>query len=102
MSKIVPMDLIKSIRGKICGHSDIYFQMRGQRICTGKICQPRDITVKPYSAEELERHNKFRSVITAIKLLTAEQKAAYLTDFQKQSKYKTLRGYIFAKEYAKL
>jgi hypothetical protein len=35
--------------------------------------------------------------------LTEEEKSAYATAFKKNSKgYKTLRGYIFAQEYAKL
>jgi hypothetical protein len=41
-------------------------------------------------------------VLTAIAALTAEEKAAYAADFKKQKEYITLRGYIFAQEYAKL
>ena len=35
-------------------------------------------------------------------LRTEEQKTAYATAFKNQSKYGTLRGYMFAQEYAKL
>jgi hypothetical protein len=41
-------------------------------------------------------------VQTAIAALTAEEKAAYEAAFKKQNTYITLRGYIFAQEYAKL
>ena len=30
MSKIIPMDLIKSMSGKVCSHSDMYFAKEGQ------------------------------------------------------------------------
>ncbi len=102
MSKIIPMDLVKFMRGKLCGHSDIYFQKRGRHICTGKLCEKRDLSAKPYSSDELSRQNKFRSAVSAVKSLTAEQKAAYAAEFQKQTKYATLRGYMMAQEYAKL
>lgn len=102
MSKIIPMDLVKFMRGKLCGHSDIYFQKRGRHICTGKLCEKRDLSANPYSPDELNRQSKFRSAVSAVKSLTAEQKAAYAAEFQKQTKYATLRGYMMAQEYAKL
>ena len=37
-----------------------------------------------------------------IEKLTEEQKTAYATAFKNQSKYGTLRGYMFAQEYAKI
>jgi hypothetical protein len=57
---------------------------------------------KPYSAEELAAQAKFAQARAAVKALTSEQKAAYATAFENQSKYGTLQGYIFAQEYAKL
>ena len=102
MAKFKPIDLIKSLSGKICSHSDTYFQKRGRTLCTGRICNPRDLEKKPYKANEIAVHNKFSQVIAAIKALTEEQKAAYKTAFDNQSKYTSLRGYMFAKEYEKL
>lgn len=97
-----PIDMVKHYRGKICMHSDTYFQKRRKALCTGKICHPRDLTKKPYSADEIAVHNKFRQAIAAVKALTSEQKAAYATAFENQTKYAYLYNYMVAQEYAKL
>ena len=99
MAKYVPIEMVKSYSGKICEHSDVYFAKKGNTLYTGKICNPR---TKPFSAEELARQTKFRQAIAAVNALTNEQKAEYATAFKNQSKYGTLRGYMFAKEYEKL
>lgn len=51
---------------------------------------------------QLDQIDKFKRTITAVAALTAEQIVAYKNDFAKQTKYPTLRGFIFSKEYAKL
>ena len=99
MAKFKPIDLIKSLSGKLCSHSDVYFAKKGKTLYTGKICNPR---TKPFSEQELARQTKFRQAIAAVNTLTEEQKATYATAFKNQSKYGTLRGYMFAKEYEKL
>ena len=99
MAKYVPIEMVKSYSGKICEHSDVYFAKKGNTLYTGKICNPR---TKPFSEQELARQAKFRQAIEAVNALTAEQKTAYATAFKNQSKYGTLRGYMFAQEYAKL
>ena len=99
MAKYEPIEMVKSYSGKICEHSDVYFAKKGKTLYTGKICNPR---TKPFSAEELARQEKFRQARAAVKALTAEQKTAYATAFKNQSKYGTLRGYMFAQEYARL
>ena len=99
MSKYVPMEMVKEYHGKICEHSDVYFAKKGKTLYTGKICNPR---TKPFSAEELARQAKFTQARAAVKALTEEQKAEYETAFQKQTKYVSLQGYMFAQEYAKL
>ena len=101
MSKFIPMDLLKSLSGKVCGHSDTYFANRKGTRYTGKICFPR---TKPFSAEELARQTKFTTITQQVATIMADptQRAAYETAFLKQSKYTTLRGYIFAQEYKKL
>jgi hypothetical protein len=91
--------MVKSYSGKICEHSDVYFAKKGNTLYTGKICNPR---TKPFSEQELARQTKFRQAIAAVNALTEEQKATYATAFKNQSKYGTLRGYMFAQEYAKL
>ena len=91
--------MVKEYHGKICEHSDVYFAKKGRTLYTGKICNPR---TKPFSAEELARQAKFTQARAAVKALTEEQKAEYETAFQKQTKYVSLQGYMFAQEYAKL
>ena len=99
MAKFKPIELIKELRGKLCSHSDIYFQRRARTLCTGKICNPR---TKPFSAEELARQAKFTQARAAVKALTQEQISDYETAFKNQKKYVSLQGYMFAQEYAKL
>ena len=99
MAKYVPIEMVKSYSGKICEHADVYFAKKGNTLYTGKICNPR---TKPFSEQELARQTKFRQAIAAVNALTVEQKTAYATAFKNQSKYGTLRGYMFAQEYAKL
>ena len=99
MAKYVPIEMVKSYSGKICEHSDVYFAKKGNTLYTGKICNPR---TKPFSEQELARQEKFRQAIAAVNALTEEQKTAYATAFKNQSKYGTLRGYMFAQEYARL
>ena len=104
MSKINLEAPFQSFRGKICKHSKIIFAQRAQRgqtQYTSQICNPR---TKAYSAEELARQAKFKSALTNANtaLADATQKAAYETAFKAQTKYKSLRGYVIAKEYEKL
>ena len=99
MAKYVPIEMVKSYSGKICEHSDVYFAKKGNTLYTGKICNPR---TKPFSEQELARQTKFRQAIAAVNALTVEQKTDYATAFKNQSKYGTLRGYMFAQEYARL
>ena len=103
MAKIKPMDLVKSMSGKICEHSDISFAQRGKTLYTQKRCNPRDLDKKPFSEAELARQAKFAQVREAMDTMTEEQKAQYQAAFEKNpGKYTTLNGYIFAMEYKKL
>ena len=99
MAKFKPIEVLKSLSGKVCGHSDMYFAEKKGTRYTGKICNPR---TKAYSADELARQSKFAAATAAVKALTTEQKAVYAEAFAGQRKYKTLYGYMFAQEYAKL
>ena len=102
MAKYKPIDMVKEYHGKICEHSDTYFQKRGKTLCTGRICEPRNLEKDPYSDEELAVREKFKQARAAVKALTTEQKAEYETAFKNQKKYSSLQGYMFAMEYAKL
>ena len=94
------MDLLSSLSGKVCGHSDISFAKKGKTQYTIKRCNPR---TTPYTEAELARQEKFAQVRANIKALSEEQKAEYAAQFKKYpGKYTTLNGYIFAKEYEKI
>ena len=99
MAKYEPIEMVKSYRGKICEHSDVYFAKKGKTLYTGKICNPR---TKAFSEAELARQAKFTQARAAVKALTVEQKTAYAEAFANQKKYSSLQGYMFAKEYEKL
>ena len=102
MAKYEPIDMVNHYRGKICSHSDTYFQKRGNTLCTGRICNPRNLSKHPLSADEIAAREKFTQTRAAVLALTPEQKAAYALAFKNQKKYGTLAGFIFASEYAKL
>lgn len=100
MAKFEPMDLLKSLSGKLCKHSDVSFVERNGTKFTMKRCNKR---TTPYTEAELASKELFASVRAKILTLTDEEKAAYGVAFKKSpGKYKTLQGYIFAQEYAKL
>ncbi len=100
MAKYKPMDLIKSLHGKVCAHSDVYFAERYGTRYTAKRCNPR---TTPPSEKETALRTKFSTVIQTVKNLSEEEKNAYKTAWTKNPKgYSTLRGYIFAQEYKKV
>ena len=96
MAKFTPMDLIKSMSGKLCGHSDISFAQRGDTQYTMKRCNPR---TSPFSEEELAHQAKFKEVATStaarVKAAAPEDMAA----FKAQKKYDTFRSYIWHLEW---
>lgn len=99
MAKYTPMDLLKSLHGKVCGHSDVYFAQRGSTLYTGKICAPR---TTPPNENELAIRSKFATVRKAVLALSLQEQAAYSTAYKKNPQgYKPLYGYTFAQEYKK-
>ena len=101
MSQIKLEAPFTSFRGKICKHSDIIFKEMYGETFTSQICNPR---TKPYSQAELDRQDLFRqaSVATKTALADPSTRATYEAEFKAQTKYKSLYGYVHAKEYAKL
>ena len=97
MAKIIPMDLIGSMSGKICGHSDISFARRGETQYTMKRCNKRST---PYSQEELARQAKFKAVAASTAARVKAADPADVAAFQAQKKYKSFRSYIWAQEWA--
>ena len=99
MSKIKLEAPFRQFRGKICKHSDIiYKEMNGTQF-TSQICNP--YTGEPSQAQVTQRE-RFAQAKANVAALSSEDVAAYKEAFAKQRKYKTLQGYMLAKEMAKL
>ena len=99
MSKIKLEAPFRQFRGKICKHSDIIFKQMYGETFTSQICNP--YTGEPSAAQQAQQ-NKMATASAKVKALTPEQRAAYKEEFKKQTKYKSLHGYMMAQELAKL
>ena len=95
MAKIEPMDLVKSMSGKLCGHSDISFAKKGDTQYTMKRCNKR--TSAPSEAE-LAQRTKFAAISAAVNARVKAKDPADLAAFKAQKKYKTLRKYLWQLE----
>ena len=100
MAKIKPMDLVKSMSGKICEHSDISFAKRGDTQYTVKRCNERDLEKNPYTEAELAHQAKFKSVAASTAARVKTNDPEDVAAFKAQKKYKTFRSYIWAQEWA--
>ena len=101
MAKFQPMDLIKSLSGKLCEHSDVSFAKRGDTMYTMKRCNPR---TSPYTPAELAHQTKFATCVanTRTRMKDPAQQPTDEAAFKGQKKHKTLYAFIFADEWAKL
>ena len=95
MAKIVPMDLVKSMSGKLCGHSDISFAKKGDTQYTMKRCKQR---TSPPSEAELAQRAKFATISAAVNARLKAEDPADVEAFKAQKKYKTLRKYLWQLE----
>ena len=99
MSKFKPMELIDKMSGKFSGKSKYYAAEKYGTQYTGLI---GEITVPP-TENQVTNREKFATARQNVAALSEEQIAEYCEAFRKSpGKYKSLQGYIFAKEYAKL
>ena len=93
------MELIDKMSGKFSGKSKYYAAEKYGTQYTGLI---GEITVPP-TENQVTNREKFAIVRQNVAALSEEQIAEYREAFRKSpGKYKSLQGYIFAKEYAKL
>lgn len=99
MAKIIPFELIRSMSGKVCQHSDTHFVTRFGTTYTAKRCNPR---TTPYNETELKNQAKFKAAHKAAiaRAQDPQHMAADLKAFKEQNKYKTLHGYLTAKAYS--
>ena len=99
MSKFKPMELIDKMSGKFHSKSKYYAAEKYGTQYTGLV---GEITVEP-TEKQVANREKFAQVRANIAALSEEEIAAYKEAYSKyRGKYKSLQGYIFAKEYAKI
>ena len=93
------MELIDKMSGKFHSKSKYYAAEKYGTQYTGLV---GEITVPP-TENQVSNREKFATARANVVTLTEEQIATYRKDFLKSpGKYKSLQGYIFAKEYEKL
>ena len=90
---------MSEVHGKFSGDSEYYAAEKYGTQYTGKI---GEITVPP-TQNQLDAQERFATARQNVAALNEEDKAAYAAAFKKNpGKYKSLQGYMIAKEYAKL
>lgn len=90
---------MSEVHGKFSGDSEYYAAEKYGTQYTGKI---GEITVPP-TQNQLDAQQRFATARQNVAALSEEDKAAYAAAFKKSpGKYKSLQGYMIAKEYAKL
>ena len=99
MARFKPMELMSEVHGKFHGKSEYYAAEKYGTQFTGKI---GEITV-PATEKQITARQRFAQTYENINMLSEEDKAAYAAAFKRSpGKYKSLQGYIFAMEYAKI
>ena len=99
MAKFKPMELMSEVHGKFSGDSEYYAAEKYGTQYTGKI---GEITIPP-TQNQLDAQQRFATARQNVAALSESEKSAYAAAFKKNpGKYKSLQGYMIAKEYAKL
>ena len=99
MAKFKPMELISKMSGKFHGESEYYAAERFGTQYTGKIGE----NDTPPSEKQLQVREDFKTARQNVLALSEEEKTAYKEAFKKNpGKYKSLQGYMIAKEYEKI
>ena len=99
MARFKPMELMSEVHGKFSGDSEYYAAEKYGTQYTGKI---GEIKVPP-TQNQLDAQEKFATARQNVAALSESEKSAYATAFKKNpGKYKSLQGYMIAKEYAKI
>ena len=99
MARFKPMELMSEVHGKFSGDSEYYAAEKYGTQYTGKIGK---IKVPP-TQKQLDAQDLFATARKNVVALSEEEKAAYAAAFKKKpGKYKSLQGYMIAKEYEKI
>ena len=90
---------MSEVHGKFSGDSEYYAAEKYGTQYTGKI---GEITVPP-TQNQLDAQQRFATARQNVAALSESEKSAYAAAFKKNpGKYKSLQGYMIAKEYAKI
>ena len=99
MSKFKPMELIDKMSGKFHSRSKFYAAVRYGTQFTGLV----PVNDTPPTEAQVTQRERFRQAKANVQALSTEQVSAYREAFRKSpGKYKTLQGYMLAKEHQKL
>ena len=99
MARFKPMELMSEVHGKFHSDSEYYAAEKYGTQYTGKI---GEIKVPP-TQNQLDAQQRFATARQNVAALSEEEKAAYAAAFKKSpGKYKSLQGYMIAKEYEKI
>lgn len=100
MAKVTYQFPIESLHGKVQKNHTVGF---AKRTDTGsKFTQTYTHTLSAPSEAQSEAQTKFATAVrqTRVRMADASKQAQDLVAFRKQSKYKTLYGYVFSQVYA--
>ncbi len=93
-----------AIHGKYARTDKVYTRVRKFDNCTIGVVLKNPVTNNPATENQQAAQAKLKTAAAnaATALADPTQRAQYLVAWKSQRKYKTLRGYVFALEYAKL
>ena len=107
MAKVIKLiEPFDQLSGKLCQHSDVIINLgrkgvRRGNMWTGKMCNPRDLSEKPYSADENIAHERFKDVRLAVKATKSNPTKlaqAYEAYAMVRDSYKSFDSYLWKVE----
>ena len=99
MAKVKLMSLLKGLSGKLCKAEDQVFYQKN-----GSTWVWNNAGVHTFNTAQVAIQTRFAQAVTQVDTIMANatQKATYQTAFAAQTKYRTLRNYVFAQVMAQL
>ncbi len=100
MAKVDYAYPVEALHGKVKKTHSVGFALRKETGC--KFTQSFSASAAAPTEAQTEAQQKFSAAVKAarVRMADASQQATDLAAFRKQSKYKTLYGYVFSQVYA--
>ena len=107
MGKVKTTWLLPGHSGRACNHESIYTKQdkKTNKVYSVKLCNPNDV----WTEKQLKQRSRFGIIVSALSAWIKENKAKESEDYKalkmqydRQSKYGTLRGMMYAKGMAKI